>query len=80
MASREKYRVIRKLDSGGMAEVFLGEVESIEGFKKRVAIKRVLPHLVENRKFLATKANAVKITRYSNAARDTLGIGRVPIF
>ena len=36
-----------------MAEVFQGVAESIEGFKKKVAIKRVLPHLVENKKFLA---------------------------
>ncbi|MCG8557585.1 MAG: serine/threonine protein kinase [Proteobacteria bacterium] len=35
-----------------MAEVFLGEVKSVEGFKKRVAIKRVLPHLAQNRKFM----------------------------
>ena len=35
-----------------MAEVFQAEVESIEGFKKQVAIKRVLPHLSQNRQFI----------------------------
>ncbi|MBW2263808.1 MAG: hypothetical protein JRG91_17740, partial [Deltaproteobacteria bacterium] len=35
-----------------MAEVFQAEVESIEGFKKQVAIKRVLPHLAQNRQFI----------------------------
>ncbi|HEX4351317.1 MAG TPA: serine/threonine-protein kinase, partial [Polyangiales bacterium] len=34
-----------------MAEVYLGEASSVEGFKKRVAIKRVLPHLAQNNNF-----------------------------
>jgi len=40
------------LRSGGMAEVFRGEAESLAGFKKLVAIKRVLPHLAQNEKFI----------------------------
>ena len=36
-----------------MAEVYLGEASSLEGFKKRVAIKRVLPHLAQNEAFIA---------------------------
>ena len=43
--SDQRYRLIEKLEAGGMAEVFLGEATSVQGFKKRVAIKRVLPHL-----------------------------------
>ncbi len=35
-----------------MAEVFVGEALSVQGFKKRVAIKRVLPHLAENKNFI----------------------------
>ena len=35
-----------------MAEVYLGEASSVEGFKKRVAIKRVLPHLAQNDNFI----------------------------
>lgn len=35
-----------------MAEVYLGESSSVEGFKKRVAIKRVLPHLAQNDNFI----------------------------
>ncbi len=50
---QEKYRVIRRLDAGGMAEVYMGEAESLHGFKKKVAIKRVLPELAQNRKFIA---------------------------
>lgn len=36
-----------------MAEVFIGEAASVQGFKKRVAIKRVLPHLAQNKNFIA---------------------------
>ncbi len=78
MTSREKYRVIRKLDSGGMAEVFLGEAESLEGFKKRVAIKRVLPHLAENQKFLAMFLDEARLSLRFNHANvvQTFDIGR----
>jgi len=49
---QQRYKVIERLEAGGMAEVFLGESDSL-GFKKRVAIKRVLPHLAQNKKFMA---------------------------
>jgi serine/threonine-protein kinase len=35
-----------------MAEVYLGEAVSVQGFKKKVAIKRVLPHLAQNQAFI----------------------------
>src|SRR6516162_9909773 len=51
--SQQRYRVVEKLESGGMAEVFLAESEGLQGFKKQVAIKRVLPHLSEKKKFIS---------------------------
>ncbi len=48
----QRYRVTERLEAGGMAEVFLGEVVGMQGFKKRVAIKRVLPHLAQNKAFM----------------------------
>jgi serine/threonine-protein kinase len=50
---QQRYRVIDRLASGGMAEVFVAESAGIEGFKKRVAIKRVLPHLSEKKRFIS---------------------------
>ncbi len=78
MTQSEKYRVLRKLDLGGMAEVFLGESESLEGFKKQVAIKRVLPHLVQNGKFLAMFLDEARLSlSFSNAnVVQTFDIGR----
>ncbi len=48
----QRYRLIEKLEAGGMAEVFLAEATSVQGFKKRVAIKRVLPHLASHKNFI----------------------------
>jgi serine/threonine protein kinase len=50
--AEQRYRVIDRLEAGGMAEVFRGEALSVQGFKKQVAIKRVLPHLAQNKSFI----------------------------
>ncbi len=47
-----KYQLERKLAVGGMAEIFLGTYVGPEGFKKHVAIKRILPHLTEDQDFV----------------------------
>jgi serine/threonine-protein kinase len=47
-----KYTVLERLGGGGQAEVFRGIMESIQGYKKAVAIKRVLPSLVANHQFV----------------------------
>ena len=53
MAAEQRYRVVERLEAGGMAEVFKGESASVQGFKKTVAIKRVLPHLAQNKNFIS---------------------------
>jgi serine/threonine-protein kinase len=50
--AEQRYRVIDRLEAGGMAEVFRGDALSVQGFKKQVAIKRVLPHLAQNKSFI----------------------------
>ena len=40
-----RYRVLRKIAHGGMAEIFLAEQVGAEGFEKPVVLKRVLPAL-----------------------------------
>jgi serine/threonine-protein kinase len=45
------YRLLRRLARGGMAEVFLARHVGVEGFERRVAIKRILPHLSESEEF-----------------------------
>ena len=48
----QKYQVLRRVGEGGMAEVFLAEMRCQPGYSKRVALKRVLPRLVDNDRFL----------------------------
>jgi serine/threonine protein kinase len=48
-----RYRITERIAAGGMAEVFKGVAESLQGFRKGVAIKRVLPALTKNKKFVA---------------------------
>src|SRR5438552_10550759 len=49
----DRYTITERVDQGGMAEVFRGVAESIQGFKKAVAIKRILPKLSKNKKFVS---------------------------
>jgi tRNA A-37 threonylcarbamoyl transferase component Bud32 len=46
-----KYRVLRKIASGGMAEVYLCRLSGEEGFRKRVALKVVHPRHADNPRF-----------------------------
>src|SRR5207244_12341587 len=48
-----RYRITERVAAGGMAEVFRGVAESMQGFKKNIAIKRILPNLTKNKKFVA---------------------------
>ncbi len=47
-----KYTLMRKLASGGMAELFLALHRSVAGFEKIVVIKRILPQMNNDRQFI----------------------------
>ncbi|HET6583287.1 MAG TPA: serine/threonine-protein kinase, partial [Nannocystaceae bacterium] len=47
-----RYQVMRRIAVGGMAELYLARHVGRAGFEKVVAIKRVLPHLTEDAKFV----------------------------
>jgi serine/threonine protein kinase len=45
----QRYRLVRTIASGGMAQVLEAAAQGMEGFERRVAIKRLLPqHLRDN--------------------------------
>ena len=51
--AHQRYRIQEKLDVGGMAEIYLANAHSVGGIEKQVAIKRVLPNLVQNKRFVS---------------------------
>ncbi len=50
---RQSYKIVEKIDMGGMAEVYRARAVSMKGFEKEVAVKRVLPSLTRNRRFVS---------------------------
>ncbi len=48
-----KYEVLALAGEGGMAKVYRGQTHGAAGFKRRVAIKRVLAPLTQNKEFLS---------------------------
>jgi eukaryotic-like serine/threonine-protein kinase len=58
----DRYTITERLDQGGMAEVFRGVAESIRGFKRSVAIKRILPSLTKNDKFVSMFLDEAKLS------------------
>lgn len=47
-----RYRLCFELASGGMATVYLARLDGPHGFEKLVALKRVHPHLVSERRYV----------------------------
>jgi eukaryotic-like serine/threonine-protein kinase len=64
MSEQQRYRVIKRLASGGMAEVFVAESAGIEGFRKQVAIKRVLPQLSKKEQFIAMFLDEARLSAH----------------
>ncbi|MCY1045344.1 protein kinase [Corallococcus sp. bb12-1] len=61
-----KYQLLKKLATGGMAEVWLARQSGIEGFQKDVVVKRILPHLAEDREFVEMFRNEALIAARFN--------------
>jgi serine/threonine-protein kinase len=64
MADAQRYQIQELIAAGGMAEVYLGESAGIEGFRKKVAIKRVLPKLSENQDFINMFLDEARLCAY----------------
>lgn len=69
MSDAQRYRVLDRIAAGGMAEVYLGESAGIEGFRKKVAIKRVLPKLSANSNFINMFLDEARLCAYLNHSR-----------
>lgn len=47
----DKYTLLAKLATGGMAELFVARLSGAAGFSKTVVIKRILPHVAHDENF-----------------------------
>ncbi len=47
-----RYKLARKIATGGMAEVFLAIQQGLGGFEKLLVVKRILPHLCQDGQFI----------------------------
>ena len=57
----DEYYLIERIAVGGMAEVFKGVSYGAEGFERLSAVKRVLPHISEDREFIEMFVDEAKI-------------------
>ena len=56
-----RYEILLELGRGGMAELDLARLSGAGGFAKLVAIKRILPHLAEDKQFVELFLNEGRI-------------------
>jgi eukaryotic-like serine/threonine-protein kinase len=66
-----RYALFEKFATGGMATVHFGRLDGAGGFSRVVAIKRLLPHLVQNHEFtemLLKEARLAARVRHPNVA------------
>ena len=65
MAENQRYKITERIDAGGMAEVYRGIAESaVGGLKKAVAIKRILPNLTKNKKFVSMFLDEARVSMH----------------
>ena len=66
-----RYALFEQFATGGMATVHFGRLDGAGGFSRVIAIKRLLPHLVQNREFtemLLKEARLAARVRHPNVA------------
>ncbi len=56
-----RYQLLERIAQGGMADVFLARSFGVEGFEKRLVIKRIRRHLANDPKLIALFINEARI-------------------
>jgi serine/threonine protein kinase len=57
----DRYEPLRRLATGGMAEIFLAKQSGLEGFEKVVVLKRILGHLASDDEFVSMFLDEARI-------------------
>jgi eukaryotic-like serine/threonine-protein kinase len=69
LADVTRYELLDRIGVGGMAEIFRGKAVAAGGFEKPVAIKRILPHLSQDKRFvelLIAEAKVLSLLKHRN--------------
>jgi serine/threonine protein kinase len=61
-----RYQLLKKLATGGMAQIYLARQLGPEGFEKLLVVKRILPHLAENEEFITMFLDEARIAARLN--------------
>ena len=56
-----KYLLLERINVGGMAEIFLARSRGVQGFKRLLAIKKILPTMAEDEEFIAMFVDEARI-------------------
>jgi serine/threonine protein kinase len=56
-----KYLLLERINVGGMAEIFLARSRGVHGFKRILAIKKILPTMAEDEEFIAMFVDEARI-------------------
>jgi serine/threonine protein kinase len=60
------YTLLKKLDAGGMAQVYLAEKQGPEGFARTLVLKMIHPHLAERADFIQMLFNEARLAALVN--------------
>ncbi len=61
-----RYQLVKKIATGGMAQIYLARQLGLEGFEKLLVVKRILPHLAENEDFITMFLDEARIAARLN--------------
>src|SRR5690606_576461 len=73
-----RYQTLFRIAAGGMAEVYAARVRGEAGFEKLVALKRMLPHLTDDDRFVDMFMDEGKLAANISSPNvvSTLDLGR----
>ena len=61
-----KYFLLKKLAAGGMGEIYVAKQQGPAGFQKIQVVKKILPHLTENKEFIEAFLGEARLAAQMN--------------